>query len=46
MIEFDKIECKISDSAFVGIKKILKMGKYKFFFTKGFDENLFNNIMS
>jgi len=42
MIEFDKIECKISDSAFVGIKKDFSDGKYKFFLPKGFDENLFN----
>jgi len=42
MIEFDKIKCKISDSAFVGIKKDSDDGKYKFFLPKGFDEELFN----
>jgi len=42
MIELDKIECKVSDSAFVGIKKD-KDNKYKFFLPKGFDEKVFND---
>jgi len=42
MIELDKIKCKISDSAFVGIKKDTD-NKYKFFLPKGFDEKVFND---